>query len=143
MTQENRWELHEKLAADCHRVADSSVGPILLHRNAAVHWFLIVPRTTCLDLLDLPPDVLQNLLQVGRQLNRLLKEEFAYPRVNIGALGLLVPQLHLHVVGRRQDDDCWPAPVWGNLAGDAVYAEGELNRVSTLLSRVGFDTDSR
>ncbi len=49
-------------------------------------------------------------------------------KLNVGALGNVVPQLHLHVVGRRADDDAWPGPVWG--AGVArPYADADLERV--------------
>ncbi|MEL7044471.1 MAG: HIT family protein, partial [Pseudomonadota bacterium] len=58
-------------------------------------------------------------------------DNLAYPRVNVGALGLVVPQLHLHVVGRRESDPCWPAPVWGCLDDGPSYAEDELDALRT------------
>jgi diadenosine tetraphosphate (Ap4A) HIT family hydrolase len=56
------------------------------------------------------------------------------PRVNVGALGLLVPQLHLHVIGRREGDPCWPAPVWGNLEAGGSYDDAALKTLRELLA---------
>ncbi|MEM1403827.1 MAG: HIT family protein [Pseudomonadota bacterium] len=120
------WSLHPQLEKDCHLLAAWKPGVLLLHGNASLHWFLLVPKTSAVDLLDLEVGESLQLLRVARVLHGHLKAELGYPRVNVGALGLVVPQLHLHVVGRRPDDPCWPAPVWGNLPEGPVYAESEL-----------------
>jgi diadenosine tetraphosphate (Ap4A) HIT family hydrolase len=118
--------LHPRLAADCHRLGALPSGQLLLHRNASLHWFLIVPDTQVLDLLDLDAHRRAALLDDAALLHGYLRHDLAYPRVNVGALGLVVPQLHLHVVGRREDDPCWPAPVWGNLSDGPSYAEQDV-----------------
>jgi diadenosine tetraphosphate (Ap4A) HIT family hydrolase len=120
------WQLHPQLAKDCHLLGQLGSVHLLLHRNAALHWFILVPETDALDLLDLPPGPRESLLQNAAQVAEFLKTALNYSRVNVGALGLLVPQLHLHVVGRREDDPCWPQPVWGNLGGEARYSDHEI-----------------
>lgn len=119
------WELHPTLAGDCHYLGKLSAAHLLLHRNTALHWFLLVPETRVLDLTDLPASERAALLDGAAVLGSFLKNKLRYPRVNVGALGLVVPQLHLHVIGRRDDDPCWPAPVWGRLSapvdGEAGY----------------------
>jgi diadenosine tetraphosphate (Ap4A) HIT family hydrolase len=61
-----------------------------------------------------------------------------WPKVNFAAIGNLVPQLHLHVVGRRPDDPCWPAPVWGNLTASREYSATDLARmIAQLTERCG------
>lgn len=122
-------ELHPQLRADCHVLGDLPSGRLLLHRNAALHWFLLVPETQSLDLLDLDAAQREALLNDAQRLHQYLKDSLSYPRVNIGALGLVVPQLHLHVVGRRPGDPVWPAPVWGRLSGDARYSDAALTRL--------------
>jgi diadenosine tetraphosphate (Ap4A) HIT family hydrolase len=121
--------LHPQLAADCHQLGRLASGRLLLHRNAALHWFLIVPDTEQRDLLDLDAPQRERLLADAAKLHHYLKENLAYPRVNVGALGLVVPQLHLHVIGRREDDPCWPAPVWGRLPDGPAYGDDELARL--------------
>ncbi len=118
--------LHPQLQADCHVLGDWPSGRLLLHRNATLHWFLLVPYTQHLDLLDLDTPLRERLFSDATRLHHYLKDTLAYPRVNVGALGLVVPQLHLHVIGRREDDPCWPAPVWGRLADGPVYGQDAL-----------------
>lgn len=123
------WKLHPTLAADCHVLGRVPSAWLLLHRNAALHWFILVPECAALDLFDLPAPARDALLSDGARISEVLKSPLGYPRVNVGALGLVVPQLHLHLVGRRESDPCWPAPVWGNLASGSHYSEGDLAKL--------------
>lgn len=132
-TNDTGWSLHPQLAADCHKVFSDGLCEVLLHRNASLHWFLLVPRTTHLDLLDLPAGELAALMQRASNLGSLLKTDFDYPRVNVAALGLLVPQLHLHLIGRSPEDPCWPNPVWGQLPDGPAYQESDLSEISDRL----------
>ncbi len=122
-TTGSAWQLHPQLAADCHYLGRGDAAHLLLHRNASLPWFILVPETDALDLLDLPRSRREALLEQAAGVGAYVKAELGYPRVNVGALGLLVPQLHLHVIGRREGDPCWPAPVWGNLKSEACYDE--------------------
>lgn len=130
---DSRPELHPRLRLDCHLLGDLPSGRLLLHRNAALHWFLLVPDTDARDLLDLDVPSRDALFADAAHVHRYLKDALHYPRVNVGALGLVVPQLHLHVVGRRPDDPVWPAPVWGQLSGDAGYSDAAVARLARAL----------
>ena len=67
-----------------------------------------------------------------------LKTECGATKLNYGCIGNVVSQLHLHVVSRKEDDPCWPAPVWGNLEDSANYTEAELSRLrESLKDRYG------
>lgn len=129
------WELHPQLAADCHRI--DRLGPVwrLLHRNATLHWFILVPETSVLDLFDLTRAERGALMDAANEVSAFLKSSLDYPRVNVGALGLLVPQLHLHVIGRRPDDPCWPGPIWGRLSEARAYAPAEIAAIRESLQR--------
>jgi diadenosine tetraphosphate (Ap4A) HIT family hydrolase len=128
--------LHPQLAEDCHCLGLLSSSLLLLHRNPALHWFILVPPGETLDLLDLPAAGREALLDDAGRVAGYLKASLAYPRVNVAALGLVVPQLHLHVVGRREGDACWPAPVWGRLQpSQDRYDEAELARLREALVR--------
>jgi len=86
---------------------------ILLLNNALAPWFIIVPETDVDELYQLSQQE-QQLLQ--RQINRLsafLKEEMLVDKLNVAAIGNIVSQLHIHVVGRSVGDFCWPGVVWG------------------------------
>ncbi len=126
-------ELHPQLQADCHDLGALASGRLLLSRNASLHWLLLVPDTEAIDLLDMPDDALALVMRDCQRISQWLKQAHAYPKVNFGALGNLVPQLHLHIIGRRPDDPCWPQPVWGNLPVGAVWPEGEIAAIRKAL----------
>lgn len=125
--------LHPRLAADCHRLGGAGDARLLLSREAALHWFLLVPDTDCVDLLDMPAVARDALVQTAADLSSLLKGPLAYPKVNVGSLGNVVPQLHLHVVGRRPGDFCWPDPVWGRPGPGRVYSPESLETLRQML----------
>jgi diadenosine tetraphosphate (Ap4A) HIT family hydrolase len=56
-------------------------------------------------------------------------ERYQCKRVNVAAIGNLVPQLHLHIVGRREDDPCWPGVVWGQDLPEAAWSSDTLTKL--------------
>ena len=66
---------------------------------------------------------------------RFIKSEFAMSKINFAVIGNLVPQLHLHVIGRRVDDPCWPAPIWGNLSESNDYSQKRIAGLTAKLVR--------
>lgn len=127
--------LHAQLQTDCHVLGELPAATLLLHRNAALHWLILVPHTDARDLLDLDATARELLFTQATHVHRYLRDRLAYPRVNIGALGLVVPQLHLHIVGRKEGDPCWPAPVWGRLPEGPAYTEGDVASLKSDLLR--------
>jgi GMP synthase-like glutamine amidotransferase/diadenosine tetraphosphate (Ap4A) HIT family hydrolase len=130
---EIEFELHSQLAEDCHLLGDLPCSRVLLHKNALIPWFILVPRGEYRDLDDMPPQRRNRLLAESDKFAQLLREEFGATKINIGALGNMVPQLHLHVIGRHVEDPCWPNPVWGNLKESAEWAEAEVERLRSLI----------
>lgn len=118
--------LHPQLVADCHVLGRSHGHTLLLQRNAAVPWFILVPPTTVVELHELAPTLRASLDAAADRLARFVKAHFSSDKINVAALGNVVPQLHLHVIGRRRDDACWPRPVWGHLSATADYAPDTL-----------------
>ncbi|MFT6288492.1 MAG: diadenosine tetraphosphate (Ap4A) HIT family hydrolase [Alcanivorax sp.] len=111
--------IHHRLLADSHVLGNIPSGQLLLHRNAAIPWCILVPDTELQDLLQLD-DLLRNkVLDDARRVAEFLRGEPDIEKINVAALGNVVPQLHVHVIGRHPLDHCWPNPVWGNVY-DAV-----------------------
>jgi len=123
------FSLHPQLIEDCHRLGQMSFCHLLLHRNAVVPWFILVPETDVTDLLDLPAVFRSKALDDATRVSRFIKKELGWPKVNFAAIGNVVPQLHLHVIGRREGDPCWPAPVWGHLKETADYATEQIEEI--------------
>ena len=126
----SRFEIHPQLLHECHRLGQLRLCHVLLHKNAAVPWLILVPETISTgDLLDLPEHVRNVALGEAALAARFIKNEFAVRKINFAAIGNVVSQLHLHVVGRRANDPCWPAPVWGTLVEAGGYS---TERIATL-----------
>lgn len=107
--------LHPRLAADAVFVADWSLSRVLLMNDARYPWLILVPRREgATEIFDLRAEVRATLIEEVARASAGLKALTAAAKINIGALGNLVPQLHIHVVARNPGDAAWPGPVWGH-----------------------------
>ena len=123
------FTLHPQLLADCHRLGRLSASHLLLHRNAAVPWLILVPETDLGNLLDLPIAQRDAVLADCKRASDYLTAVLGYPKVNVAWIGNLVPQLHVHVIGRSPSDPCWPKPVWGHLTEAFEYTSAEIDAI--------------
>jgi diadenosine tetraphosphate (Ap4A) HIT family hydrolase len=121
------FKIHPALLVDAHYLGQLAKSHVLLHRNAAVPWFILVPETEIADLLDLPDEPRDRVVREAAAISSFIKQALGYQKVNFASIGNIVPQLHLHVVGRAANDSCWPAPVWGNLPTTKEYSAAELD----------------
>ena len=127
------FELHSQLAADFHRLGRVGTIHVLLRRNAMLPWFILVPESTALELYELEPSLRQALNALADPLARFVKAYFSCDKINVAAIGNIVPQLHLHVIGRRRDDCCWPQAAWGHVTGGREYSAEDLNTLKASL----------
>lgn len=127
--------IHPQLAKDCHTLGRVASGTLLLHRNASVPWFILVPDTGLRDVLDLPPAELAAVTADCAAISDFIKRELGCAKVNFAGLGNVVPQMHLHIIGREETDPCWPDPVWGNLAPGPGYDSETLLQYMNALAR--------
>ena len=121
------FSLHPQLASDTYEIGDLSLSKVLLMDNAHLPWLILVPRRQ--DIREWHELNAADQLQLHREsleLGAALMHEFNGDKLNTGALGNLVPQLHLHHLVRFESDPVWPAPVWGNLA-PKPYSESQAS----------------
>ena len=117
------FELDHRLSQAADEVGVLALSRVLLMNDSRYPWLVLVPqRSDIVEWSDLELDERHQLLDeavfAGEVLNRL----WDIDKVNTATLGNIVPQLHVHVIGRRKTDPAWPGPVWGQ--GQAVpYAE--------------------
>jgi diadenosine tetraphosphate (Ap4A) HIT family hydrolase len=108
------FTLHQRLAADTVFADDWPLCRVLLMNEARYFWLVLVPRQDGLsEITELSPADRAQLMEEAALAGMVIKSGGA-AKLNIGALGNIVPQLHLHVIGRRPDDPAWPGPVWGH-----------------------------
>jgi diadenosine tetraphosphate (Ap4A) HIT family hydrolase len=124
----NEFQINERLRADCEIIAKLDLSHLLLMNNSLVPWFILVPETEAVELYDLSREDHARLTDEIRLVSRFVESEFEVEKLNVAAIGNIVRQMHIHVIGRRTDDFVWPGPVWGRLEKEA-YLEGEIARL--------------
>lgn len=108
------FKLHPQLEKDCFVVGDFPLSRLLLMNDSQYPWFILVPRRADIrEIYELELTSQQRLLAESSFLARSLMQCYQGDKLNIGALGNMVPQLHLHHIVRHQTDPCWPQPIWG------------------------------
>ncbi len=123
------FQLHPQLAQDSIWLADWPLCQLRLSLDANYPWFLLIPRrNNILEIIDLTTEEQQQLWQESACLSRWLQQQFQGDKLNIAALGNMVPQLHLHHIVRFSTDPAWPAPVWGKVAA-IRYTEAQLQQL--------------
>jgi len=132
--------LHPQLAQDCLLVGHYPLCRLLLMQDGNYPWFILVPdRADITEIHQLSAADQQQLLQESVSLSRALECAFSPDKLNIAALGNIVPQLHVHHVVRYRDDPAWPDPVWGRVAR-SDYTEESRRDVLDRLARCLPDT---
>lgn len=108
------FELHPRLAADTVLATDWALSRVLLMNDVRYPWLVLVPRRAGLtELHQLSVEDRAFLMEEIALAGERLKALTGAAKINTGALGNLVPQLHIHVVARSPGDAAWPGPVWG------------------------------
>ena len=135
------FRLHERLAAETFAVARWPLCRVLLMNDRTYPWLILVPEREGLkDLHDLEPAdhgaVMAEIGRAARALQRLFKPD----KINVAALGNVVPQLHVHVIARFTTDAAWPRPVWGVRAPEP-YDEAGAREAITRLGRAFAEND--
>lgn len=122
----NAFVLDPRLDHDTRPVASLALCDVRLMNDARFPWLVLVPRQANLvEICDLPAEQQAALWHEVNLAAQALRSMMPFDKLNLGALGNIVRQLHIHVVGRREGDAAWPGPVWGS--GAAVpYEEDTL-----------------
>ncbi|MCW0388907.1 hypothetical protein NB722_003446 [Xanthomonas sacchari] len=129
--------LDPRLQADSAFVADGPLSQVRLMDDARFPWLLLVPRVAeASEWIDLDGGQQRLLLAEINQLSQLLRQQPGVHKLNIGALGNVVRQLHVHVLGRHPDDAAWPGPVWGSGTAQRLPAEELQARVAAWRQRL-------
>lgn len=119
--------LDPRLAADSAFIADGPLSQVRLMNDARFPWLVLVPRVPQVsEWLELDGAQQRLLLAEINQAGNLIRTESGMEKLNIGALGNIVRQLHVHLVGRHAGDAAWPGPVWGNGAPER-YPQATLD----------------
>lgn len=109
------FRLHNQLFVDSTFVERLDLCVVHLMDNKWWLWAMLVPqRLNMVEMHDLSPADRHTLMEEIALVSRAVQAVSHADKINVGALGNIVPQLHVHVVARRKDDPAWPGPVWGS-----------------------------
>jgi diadenosine tetraphosphate (Ap4A) HIT family hydrolase len=134
---ESTWSLHPQLKKDTIDIGDLPLSRVLVIRDANYPWLLLVPRReNAVEIIDLDEVAQAQLMTEISRVSRALKEVTKCDKLNVAALGNMVPQLHVHVIARRTSDAAWPRPVWGAVPPLAHDAEEVQNFISAIRRKI-------
>ncbi len=128
------FQLHPQLQQDCFSVGKFELCQVLLVNDHQFPWFILVPqRNDIREIYQLNATDQLTLIQESSYLAEKLASIFNADKLNIAAIGNVVPQLHWHHVVRYQTDKAWPAPIWGKFAA-VPYTEQQRNELLARLT---------
>lgn len=131
------FSLDPKLNADTFFVTDLKISRVLLMNNANYPWLILVPREQgAVELTDLGFETQSEILREINLVAKVLQKKFAPHKINIGALGNVVRQLHIHIIARFENDAAFPKPVWGEASKpyESNAAEVLISELKTQLT---------
>lgn len=140
MNNQQAFTLHPQLATDTIAIADLKLSRLLLANDSNYPWTILVPRRHDIrEAHHLIPEDQQQLLVESNSLCKALETLFNPDKLNVAALGNMVPQLHVHHIARFTTDIAWPAPVWG-AAKAKPYTEQDQRRLKErLIDKINLD----
>jgi|GEM_PF-249901 len=136
------FALNPRLEGDSYFITDLTLCTVRLMKDANYPWLLLIPRLSDLvEVIDLEEaDQLQLMREIAL-VSRALRKVTDCEKLNVGALGNQVSQLHVHVIARYRDDAAWPGPVWGAVSPLAYGPEKVEALVDRLQQALSGDDD--
>ena len=136
-SSDSAWSLHTQLQKDTIDLGDLPLSRVLVIKDAHYPWLLLVPRRAgAVEIIDLNEVEQGQLMTEINRVSRALKEVTKCDKLNVAALGNVVPQLHVHIIARRKSDAAWPRPVWGVMPPLAHDAEEVQNFINALRRKI-------
>lgn len=132
------FSLHPQIEKDTVPIGRFPLCELRLMNDVNYPWFMLVPqRENLREIHELNENDLHLLMRESVTLSRAIAAAFAPDKLNIAALGNVVPQLHIHYIARYTSDPAWPAPVWGKVAAVAYSTEALAEVRKKILAALG------
>ena len=122
--------IDNRISCTCFELGDWPLSRVFLKNNANYPWFILVPRQENItDICQLPSALRHVLIDEISELSSIVSAYFKPDKLNVGALGNMVPQLHLHVIARFTHDELWPHGVWQQAQTTTPYTKEKLDEL--------------
>ena len=138
------FTLHPRLESDTTLIGEFPLSLVLLNKDASVPWVILVPKVDGVrEIHHMSLQDQQQFLIESQLVNKALEKLFMPDKLNFGALGNLVPQLHVHHIVRYITDEAWPGPVWGNTSGKQRAEKEQSSMMNQIRDELGKDHSFR
>ena len=134
------FQLHKQLESDCVTIGRFTLSRLLLMNDNQFPWLILVPEVADItEIYQLTKQQQGVLIEESSYLAEQLRMIFNADKINIAAIGNLVPQLHIHHVARYRSDKAWPAPVWGKFSAVAYTGQELVETIRKLKDNLIID----
>ncbi|PIZ04895.1 MAG: diadenosine tetraphosphatase [Gammaproteobacteria bacterium CG_4_10_14_0_8_um_filter_38_16] len=125
------YTVDKKIERTSFKVLDWELSEIRLKNNQYYPWFILMPRVSksITEIFELTQQDQKTLFSEMTRLSSLIKTHFHAEKINVGMLGNIVSQLHIHVVARFKDDLSWPHSVWQANVAEKLYSSEEIDHL--------------
>lgn len=130
-----KFEIDTRLLADSHPLFEWRGCHLRLHKNACLPWLIIIPETHITEYTDLAVDEQLKINQLARFISDHCKQSLGCDKINFAAIGNVVKQLHVHVIGRHKNDPAWPDVIWGKALPPAEYDDKQIQTMASVLQK--------
>ena len=124
------FQIDSQLATDSHELFEWRHCHLRLHKNATLPWLIIIPKSHLIEFHDLPTELQLEITHISQIASGYFKSEHGVEKINFAAIGNVVQQLHVHVIGRHSKDPLWPNVVWGHQLPEKTYQADKLKAIS-------------
>ena len=104
----------KRLQENTSLIGESKLSELRLMRDGEIDWLLIIPKREVTEFIELEKREQDQLWQEILEVSELVKSAVPCDKLNIGALGNMVPHLHVHIIARKKSDRAWPGAIWGS-----------------------------
>lgn len=139
--QANANHIHPQLLADTHPLLVHEHCHIRVHRNATLPWAILIPPAECIEFCDLTTRQQLHITRLSRLIGDHFKRHMGAEKINFAAIGNVVQQLHIHVIGRHRKDPLWPDVAWGRTLPEKHWTEASLAQLKAGISATMEDLD--
>lgn len=137
------FEVHPEILGQNVVLGDLPLSRVILMNDARYPWLMLLPRTEAYEIVDLTGDQQVTLIREIAAASAAVRGLFNPDKLNVAALGNMVRQMHVHVLGRWKTDPAWPGPVWGHSPAvryGAAELQATAGRFSGALAAAGLKT---
>tara|TARA_Y100001960_G_scaffold82962_2_gene88619 strand:- start:490 stop:894 length:405 start_codon:yes stop_codon:yes gene_type:complete len=131
------FKLDARLENDTIELGNIEFIKVLMSKDSNYPWLILVPEIAdATELFDLDAQQQQLLMQTITKISKDMQVEFSADKINVGALGNVVKQLHIHIVARFETDIAWPGPIWGQHPAKPYtqkQLETQINKMKEML----------